>query len=83
MSKELDGLTFVVTGTLLNFTRDEISAYIGFHGGKVGDTVSSKTDYLIVGDKPGGSKLSKAEKFQTKIISLDNLIDLVVEKGKK
>ncbi|HLF26366.1 MAG TPA: NAD-dependent DNA ligase LigA [Anaerolineae bacterium] len=58
-SGPLSGKTFVITGSLTQ-PRDEIAATIKSAGGKVTDSVSKKTDYLVVGESPG-SKLTKAE----------------------
>ncbi len=55
----LTGLTFVVTGTLPSLSRDEVKEYIEAHGGKVTDSVSKKTSYLVLGENPG-SKHDKA-----------------------
>ena len=56
----LNGLTFVITGTLPTWSREEAKAFIEQHGGKVVDSVSKKTSYLVVGEK-AGSKLDKAQ----------------------
>ena len=64
----LEGLTLVVTGTLSNRSRNEVKALIAEHGGKAGSSVSSKTDYLVAGEK-AGSKLTKAEELGVKVIS--------------
>jgi DNA ligase (NAD+) len=56
----LSGQTFVVTGTLAGFTREEAKAFIEAHGGKVTDSVSKKTSFLVVGEG-AGSKLAKAQ----------------------
>jgi DNA ligase (NAD+) len=69
-------LTFVVTGTLPNFTRTEAKAFIQSQGGKVASSVSGKTDYLVAGEK-AGSKLTKAQGLGIKIISEDELQGLV------
>jgi DNA ligase (NAD+) len=58
----LDGLTFVVTGTLPSLSRDEARALIQKYGGKVTDSVSKKTSYLVLGENPG-SKLDKARQL--------------------
>jgi DNA ligase (NAD+) len=59
-NKPLEGLTFVVTGTLPEFSRDEVSEYIESRGGKVTGSVSKKTSYVVHGENPG-SKLEKAK----------------------
>ena len=58
-SEIFSGKTFVLTGTLINTTRDEASALIESLGGKVSGSVSAKTSAVIVGDNPG-SKYTKA-----------------------
>lgn len=72
----LAGKTFVVTGTLANRSRDEIHALIEQNGGKKSSSVSSKTDYLIAGEK-AGSKRTKAESLGVKIISEDEFEKLI------
>ena len=62
------GLTFVLTGTLSRFTRDEASAIIESFGGKASSSVSKKTAYVLAGEN-AGSKLTKAESLGIKIIS--------------
>ena len=56
----LTGKTFVVTGTLAGFSRDEAAAAIEERGGKVTSSVSKKTDYVVVGESPGATKYDKA-----------------------
>ena len=68
----LEGLTFVVTGTLPGFSRDDAKAYIKQHGGKVSDSVSKKTSYLVLGENPG-SKLAKAQSLGVAILDEDGL----------
>lgn len=63
----LAGLTFVVTGSLETFSRDEISEVIAAHGGKASSSVSGKTSYVLVGADPG-SKLAKAQELGVPII---------------
>ena len=63
----LDGLTFVITGTLPTMSREQAKAYIEAHGGKVTGSVSSKTDYLLAGER-AGSKLAKAEKLDVAVL---------------
>ena len=66
----LAGKTLVVTGTLTKYTRDEIQALIVQHGGRAASSVSSKTDYVVAGEK-AGSKLAKAEKLAVPVLSED------------
>jgi DNA ligase (NAD+) len=61
------GMTFVVTGTLSGFSRDAAREFIEQHGGKVTDSISKKTDYLVAGADPG-SKLAKANALGVKTI---------------
>ncbi|HML40111.1 MAG TPA: NAD-dependent DNA ligase LigA [Bellilinea sp.] len=75
-AQPLAGLTFVVTGTLPNFSRDEVKAFIQTHGGKVTDSVSKKTDYLVAGEA-AGSKRDKANSLGIKIIDEAGLRGLV------
>ncbi|MCX8082236.1 MAG: NAD-dependent DNA ligase LigA [bacterium] len=77
-SDKLAGLTFVITGTLKSYTRDEITGLIKKHGGKVTESVSGKTNYLICGDEPG-SKLDKAKSLKIKIIGEDEFKQLIGE----
>ncbi|MBO8140035.1 MAG: NAD-dependent DNA ligase LigA [Thermosipho sp. (in: Bacteria)] len=75
-SNKLKGLTFVITGSLKNYTRDEAKEIIEQFGGKVTNTVSSKTNYLIVGENPG-SKLEKAKQLGVKIINEEEFEKLI------
>jgi DNA ligase (NAD+) len=72
----LQGRTFVLTGTLPELTREEAGALIKAAGGKVVNSVSRKTDYVVAGDNPG-SKLAKAEKLETEILDEAALLALV------
>ena len=71
-SDALAGMTFVVTGTLPTFSRDDAKTFIESHGGKVTDSVSKKTSYLVLGENPG-SKFEKAKSLGVKIIGEDEL----------
>ena len=73
--QSLAGKKFVVTGSLSEFTRTEIKQFISQFGGKVSDSVSSQTDYLVVGENPG-SKLEKANALGVPVISEADLIKL-------
>ena len=73
---KLQGKSFVVTGSLEQMTRDEAHKKIAQFGGAVSSSVTSKTDYLVCGEDPG-SKLEKAKKFGTKILSEKEFLDLI------
>jgi DNA ligase (NAD+) len=74
--QSLAGLTFVITGTLSR-SRDEVAARIERHGGKVTGSISSKTDYLLVGEAPGGSKYRRAEDLGIPMIDEGQLEELI------
>ena len=59
VSAELDGKTFVVTGTLETLTREEAEETVRHHGGKTASSVSRSTDFVVAGESTG-SKLQKA-----------------------
>jgi DNA ligase (NAD+) len=59
--KSIVGEFVVVTGVVVGMTRDEVAAAIGAAGGKPGDSVTAKTTLLVVGDKPGATKLNRAD----------------------
>jgi DNA ligase (NAD+) len=69
------GKTFVITGTLSK-PREEIAAWIESFGGKVTDSVSSKTNYVVIGDAPGNSKVTKATKLDVPMVSEEELVKL-------
>jgi DNA ligase (NAD+) len=77
----LSGLTFVITGTLPTMSRDETSHLIEQHGGKVTGSVSGKTDYLVVGDSPGGSKFRKAQQLEVPMIDEARLLEMIEQDG--
>jgi DNA ligase (NAD+) len=72
----LTGKTVVLTGTLLSFTREQAKQMIEDAGGRVAASVSSKTDYVVVG-ADAGSKLDKATKLGIQIIGEDEFIRFV------
>ncbi len=75
--RPLEGLTFVVSGTLPTMTRDEVSAYIEAHGGRVTNAVSRNTSYLVLGEAPGGSKVRRAQELGTPTLDEAGLRALV------
>ena len=76
-SEKLKGMTFVVSGVFEKISRDELKKRIEDNGGKVGSSVSSKTAYLVAGDKMGPSKRTKAETLEVKIISEDDFLEMI------
>ena len=76
----LEGLTFVVTGTLPNLTRPEVKDLIETNGGKVTGSVSGNTDYLVLGEDPG-SKYDQAQKRNVPTISEAELKDMIEERS--
>ena len=72
------GKTIVLTGKLVELTRNEAKEYLERFGAKVTGSVTSKTDYVIVGEK-AGSKLAKAEQLGIQVLSEDEFIDIMKE----
>ena len=79
LSDNLKGLTFVLTGTLPNYSRPDMSALIEKHGGKVSGSVSKNTSYVLAGEE-AGSKLDKAKALGVKIISEAEILEMMKEK---
>ena len=73
----LTGSTYVITGTLEAFTRDEAAAALEAKGAKVVNSVSGKTTGLIIGEEPGNSKLAKARKVEVPLLSEADLVELL------
>jgi DNA ligase (NAD+) len=73
----LAGKTFVITGTLPNMSRERAAEAIEEAGGKVTNSVSKKTDFLVVGADPGGSKFNKAQEIGTEQIDEERLVELL------
>jgi DNA ligase (NAD+) len=72
----LAGKTFVITGTLANYSRDAAKKMIEDAGGKVSGSVSKKTDYVVAGEEPG-SKLDKARELGVKVIGEKEMEELI------
>ena len=77
-SQVFQGKTFVVTGTLESFTRQEVKEFIMSKGGKVTSSVSARTDFLVAGEN-AGSKLTKAQELGVKILSEGELKDMAAD----
>jgi len=75
----LEGFTLVVTGELESMTRNEAQELIRREGGKAASSVSSRTDYLVVGASPGASKTRAAEKHGTKTLDEAGFLQMVGE----
>ncbi len=73
---KLTGKTFVLTGTLPNYTRNEVEKMIKDNGGKTSSTVSKNTDYVIAGAEPG-SKFDKADKLGVPVIDEKKFLDMI------
>lgn len=77
----LDGLTFVLTGTLTGLTRSEATDLIEANGGRVTSSVSGNTDYLVVGENPGSSKREDADANDVPTLDEDAFRSLLVDRG--
>ncbi|SDH90171.1 NAD-dependent DNA ligase LigA [Myroides phaeus] len=77
VSNVLEGKTLVVSGVFSKMSRDEIKQAIEDHGGKNGSSITSKTSYVVAGDKMGPSKLEKANKLGVVILSEDDFLALI------
>jgi DNA ligase (NAD+) len=74
----ISGKTFVVTGSLLKYSRKEIEKFITDSGGRAAGSVSKKTDYLIAGES-AGSKLEKANKLGVKVLDENEFLEMIGE----
>jgi DNA ligase (NAD+) len=72
----LAGITFVLTGTLPNLTRDDAKHRIENAGGKVAGSVSKKTNYVVAGEE-AGSKLDKAHELGVAVIDETRLLEMI------
>jgi len=73
----LTGQTYVITGTLERYSRDQAAEALEAKGAKVGNSVSGKTTGLVVGEEPGASKLTKARKLEVPLLTEDDLLELL------
>ena len=76
---KLAGKTFVVSGVFEEFSRDDLKKAIEDNGGKVGSSISAKTDYVVAGANMGPAKLEKAVKLNIPIISENDFMELINE----
>lgn len=74
---KLVGKTFVVSGVFEQFSRDDLKKAIEDNGGKVGSSISAKTDYVVAGDNMGPAKLEKANQLKIPIISENDFIAML------
>jgi DNA ligase (NAD+) len=73
------GKTFVITGTLQKYSREEATKAIEERGGKVVGSVSKKTDFVVVGESPGGSKFSKAQELGIEMVDEKKFAKLLAD----
>lgn len=78
-TEKLMGKTFVVSGVFEQFSRDDLKKAIEDNGGKVGSSISAKTDYVVAGENMGPAKLDKANKLGISIISENDFITMLNE----
>jgi DNA ligase (NAD+) len=78
ISDKLSGQIFVVSGVFEKFSRDDLKKAIEDNGGKVGSSISAKTNYVVAGDNMGPAKLEKASQLNIPIISEDDFINLLI-----
>ena len=76
-TNKLDGKIFVVSGVFEKFNRDDLKTAIEDNGGKVGSSISAKTNYVVAGDNMGPAKLEKATQLGVSIISEDDFILMI------
>ena len=75
-SSRLEGLTFVLTGTMPDLTREDAKARIEAAGGRVSGSVSKKTSYVVAGEE-AGSKLDKARELKVTVIEQAQLLEML------
>ena len=77
-AQTLSGKTIVITGTLRNYTRDEAEQLIRQNGGIAANTVTKKTDFLVVASKPGDTKINRAKQLGTRILTEQQFLSMIV-----
>jgi DNA ligase (NAD+) len=77
ISNKLSGYRFVITGTINGLSRSDIKLKLEQEGAKVSSSVSSKTDYLVCGSKPGINKVDKAKNLNIEIIDENFFLSLI------
>ena len=80
VSSVLSNKSFVISGVFKNYSRDALKRFIETNGGKIVSSVSSKTNFLVAGDKMGPSKKNKASELGVTIISENELQDMIFPK---
>jgi DNA ligase (NAD+) len=81
VSDKFAGKTFVVSGVFEKFSRDDLKKAIEDNGGKVGSSISTKTDYVVAGENMGPAKLKKANQLKIAIISEDDFLGMIGNEG--
>jgi len=76
-TEKLAGKTFVVSGVFEKFSRDDLKKAIEDNGGKVGSSISAKTNFLVAGDNMGPAKLEKANQLKIAIISENDFLEMI------
>lgn len=76
-TNKLGGKTFVVSGVFSSFSRDELKKAIEDNGGKVGSSISAKTDFVVAGENMGPAKLEKANQLKIAILSEQDFIKMI------
>ena len=77
VSDKFAGKTFVVSGVFEKFSRDDLKKAIEDNGGKVGSSISAKTDYVVAGENMGPAKLEKANQLKIAIISEEDFLGMI------
>jgi DNA ligase (NAD+) len=78
---ELEGVTFVFTGSLQDVTRSEAQETVEAHGANATGSVSGNTDYLVIGERPGQTKLDDADAEDVPVLEESEFRELLAEKG--